>query len=304
MKITIAICTWNRSDLLTKTLENMLQLKADESFSWELIIVNNNCTDDTDQVITQFSDRLPIKRVSEPTPGLSNARNAAVRNATGDYIIWTDDDVLVDENWLIAYVEAFIKYPEAAVFGGPVEPWFEGEPPRWIIQGWEHVASSYAVRDLGNSEICLQQKGNIIPYGANFAVRLKEQVENLYDPRLGLVGDKRIMGEEVAVLRQILSVAGAVGWWLPKAKVKHWLPKERQSLQYIKKYYVGHGETRKRRKTNVLNNKKNLFGRPRKLYRKLIIGCSQYAVQRIFCDAKVWLRTYVEICILWGKFKK
>ena len=304
MKVTVAICTWNRSDLLNKTLENMLQLRADESFSWELIIVNNNCTDDTDQVTMKFSDRLPIKYISEPTPGLSNARNAAVRNATGDYVIWTDDDVLVDENWLMAYVEAFIKYPEAAVFGGPVEPWFDGEPPRWLIQGWEHVAGSYAVRDLGNSEICFQQKGNIIPYGANFAVRFKEQVENLYDPHLGLVGDKRIMGEEVTVLRQILSVPGAVGWWLPNAKVKHWLPKERQSLRYIKKYYVGRGKTRKLQKPEVLNNRKTLFGRPRKMYKKLIIGNSKYIIQRIFYDSKVWLQTYVKNCILWGEFKK
>ena len=82
------------------------------------------------------------------------------------------------------------------------------------------MANSYAVRNLGNSEIPFQQKGNIIPYGANFAVQLKEQVENLYDPHLGLVGDKRIMGGEVTVLRQILSVSGAMGWWLPNAKVK------------------------------------------------------------------------------------
>ncbi len=304
MKVTVAICTWNRSDLLNKTLENMLQLKADESFSWELIIVNNNCTDDTDQVIMIFSDRLPIKYVSEPTLGLSNARNAAVCNATGDYIIWTDDDVLVDKNWLIAYVEAFIKYPDATVFGGPVEPWFEGEPPRWLIQGWEHVANSYAVRDLGNSEIRFQPKGDIIPYGANFAVRLKEQAENLYDPHLGLVGDKRTMGEEVTVLRKILSVPRAVGWWLPKAKVRHWLPKERQSLQYIKKYYVGRGVTRKLQKTDILNNRKTLFGRPIKMYKQLIIGHSKYVVQHIFYDSKVWLRTYVKNCTLWGEFKK
>jgi len=304
MKVTVAICTWDRSGLLTKTLENMLQLKADESFSWEMIIVNNNCTDDTDQVIMKFSDRLPINRVSEPTPGLSNARNAAVCNATGDYIIWTDDDVLVDENWLIAYVEAFNKYPKAAVFGGPIKPWFEGEPPCWIIQGWEHVATSYAVRDLGNSEICFEPKGDLIPYGANFAVRLKEQVENLYDPRLGLMEDKRIMGEEVTVLRQILSVPGAEGWWLPKAKVKHWLPKERQSLQYIKKYYVGRGVTRKLQKTDILNNRKTLWGRPRKIYKKLIVGYSKYAIQRIFYGSNIWLRTYVKNCRVWGELKK
>ena len=304
MNITVAICTWNRAELLEKTLNNFLSLIVTDEFDWELIIVNNNCTDQTDETVESFEGKLPLTLIHEPTPGLSNARNTAVREAKGEYIVWTDDDVLLNKNWLIAYVEAFIKYPAAAVFGGPVEPWFEGEPPRWLVQGWKHVASSYAVRDLGNSEIRFQQKGNIIPYGANFAVRLKEQVENLYDPHLGLVGNKRIMGEEVTVLRQILSVPGAVGWWLPKAKVKHWLPKERQSLQYIKKYYVGHGVTKKLQKTNILNNRKTLFGRPRKIYKKLIIGYLKYVPQRIFCGSNVWLRTYVKNCTLWGKFKK
>ena len=92
MKITVAVCTWNRAQLLEKTLERMTQLRQPERADWELLVVNNNCTDTTDAVIAAFAARLPIRRVWQPVPGLSNARNAAVEHAAGDYIIWTDDE--------------------------------------------------------------------------------------------------------------------------------------------------------------------------------------------------------------------
>src|SRR4051794_35896246 len=103
MNVTVAICTWNRAGLLDQTLSEMGRLRIPSGLEWELIVVNNNCTDPTDEVIARHTGRLPIRRVSEPRPGQSNARNAAVRVARGDYIVWTDDDVLVDPLWLAAY---------------------------------------------------------------------------------------------------------------------------------------------------------------------------------------------------------
>ncbi len=142
MRITIAICTWNRAYLLSNTFAQMHKMLIPHGLKWELLVVNNNCTDHTDEVIASFSAKLPIRRIFEPTPGLSNARNAAVRAATGDYIIWTDDDVLVNEFWLSAYAEAFQRWPDAAVFGGPVTPWFADTPPKWITEAWPLVASA------------------------------------------------------------------------------------------------------------------------------------------------------------------
>ena len=100
MRVTIAICTWNRCDLLRQTLERMTGLMQPPGTEWELLVVNNNCTDGTDQVLSGFEGRLPLRRVFESRPGQSNARNAAVGAARGEFILWTDDDVLVDPNWL------------------------------------------------------------------------------------------------------------------------------------------------------------------------------------------------------------
>ncbi len=69
--------------------------------TWELLVVNNNCTDDTDGVIESFASTLPIRRLLRGAkPGQSNARNLAIREATGSYLVWTDDDTLVAPNWL------------------------------------------------------------------------------------------------------------------------------------------------------------------------------------------------------------
>ena len=128
MRFTVAICTWNRAWLLPRVLERLTRLQHTQS-EWEVVVVNNNSTDDTERVLDAFAGRLPLRRAFEARPGLSHARNTAVRWATGDYIVWTDDDALVDADWLAAYVRAAEQHPEAAVFGGPVRP-RQRRPPR------------------------------------------------------------------------------------------------------------------------------------------------------------------------------
>ncbi len=130
MKITVAICTWNRHELLRKTLAEMTKLTVPPEVEWELLVVNNNCTDDTDDVIGEFEKQLPLKRIFEEKPGLSHARNCAIEHASGELLIWTDDDVLVDANWLVEYVKGAEAWPDASFFGGTVDPWFEIGTPK------------------------------------------------------------------------------------------------------------------------------------------------------------------------------
>ena len=148
MRLTVAICTWNRASLLGRTLETLVRAKRPRA-PWELIVVDNHCTDDTQRVLDRFAGPLPLRPVFEAEPGLSHARNAAIRHATGDYVVWTDDDVLVGEEWLCAYEAAVERWPEAAVFGGPVRARFEGTPPPWLSAIWPDVAAAFATRELG-----------------------------------------------------------------------------------------------------------------------------------------------------------
>lgn len=173
MHVTVAICTWNRADLLRQTLEQMEHLAVPPGTTWELLVVNNRSTDATDQVIAAFEQRLPVRRVYEAEPGLSNARNAAIREAGEEYIIWTDDDVLVSADWLQEYVHAFRQWPQASVFGGRIDPWFIGNPPAWLPRVFSQVRNAFATLDLGDEPQPLSR--NRFPFGANMAFRTADQ---------------------------------------------------------------------------------------------------------------------------------
>ena len=100
-------------------------MEVPSELPWELLIVNNNSADHTDDVIGEYVGRLPIRREFESRGGKSNALNRAIDVAKGDYIVWIDDDVLVDLGLLTPMRRHFRRWPEAAVFGGRIKPKYE-----------------------------------------------------------------------------------------------------------------------------------------------------------------------------------
>lgn len=298
MNITVAICTWNRCALLEKTLEQAAQLSIPRGVEWELLVINNNSTDATDEVIASFSNRLPLRSVFEGQAGLSHARNRAVQEAAGDYILWTDDDVLVDKEWLAAYQEAFTNWPDAVIFGGNIEPWFEGTPPAWLPLVWERVASAYASRDLGEQAVPLSDE--VMPFGANFAVRAREQRKFLYDPRLGVRPDNIMGGEETTVIRQMMS-DGITGRWVPAARVRHFIPQARQTIEYLRKYFKGYGEYCAQ--ADAHNTDAKLFGKPRWLWREALAAETKYRLHRRTASPEIWIEDLIASSQAWGQLR-
>jgi glucosyl-dolichyl phosphate glucuronosyltransferase len=239
VRVTVAICTWNRCSILRQTLQRLTAVTAPAGVTWEVLIVNNNCTDATDEVFGEFRERLPLRRVFESKAGLSNARNAAIDAATGDYILWTDDDVLVDRDWVAAYVDAFRRWPDAAFFGGPIEPWFETAPPAWLEQTLPRLRGAFAIRDLGTEPRLLDVDN--LPFGANMAVRADHQRRFRFDTDLGYRAGKQVGGEEESMMRVLLEHR-LEGRWVPGARVEHLIPTQRQTETYVRKYYQGRGE--------------------------------------------------------------
>ena len=106
MKVTVLICTWNRAGYLDHCRGAMRMLEIPAALQWELLVANNNSTDNTDQIIARHAEWLPIGRLFEPKAGKSHAANLGIHHATGELIICTDDDVLVSPGWLSAYLAA------------------------------------------------------------------------------------------------------------------------------------------------------------------------------------------------------
>jgi glycosyltransferase involved in cell wall biosynthesis len=298
MRLTIGVCTWNRCKLLRQTLEQMTHLVIPAEVDWELLVVNNNSTDDTDREIAAFERRLPIRRLFQPTPGKSHALNLAVSEARGDYILWTDDDALVDQDWLAAYVRAFQRWPGAAFFGGPVRPWFATTPPRWLEQAWPKIATAYATRDLG-TEPFLLDGGNRVPYGVNWAIRLREQRDYKYNPQLGRRPGSLLGGEESELIEALLA-NGCQGWWVPDAIVQHYIPPERMTIRYLEGYYLGQGQYVAGKEPAW--NGPTIFGRPRWLWRHLIVAELKYRFHRLISPPEVWIRQLIDARVSLGRF--
>lgn len=264
ISVTVAICTWNRAALLDQTLERMKCLEIPEGVTWELLVVNNNCTDNTDEIIQKHSQALPIKRLFEPKQGHSNARNCAIDHAQGELMLWTDDDVLVDSRWLVEYGVEAKKSPHVGYFGGTVDPWFEVSPPSWILHHLPRLEGPYALRRLGYEVRPLDTNEDV--FGANMAFRTSLIKKFPFNPSLGRVGMGMMSGDETDVIARI-KANGYNGLWVGTAKVRHYIPADRLSVKFLWMYYRGSGQTFCRMNTAPVTTPR-LFGAPRWLIRR------------------------------------
>jgi glycosyltransferase involved in cell wall biosynthesis len=243
-EITMIVCTRNRAAQLGNLLDSAVRMRIPAGLQWEFLIVDNGSTDSTADVARAYQDRLPLRLVHEDRAGLSNARNKGVQEAVGRYICWTDDDVVLDPEWLAAYSAAFERHPEAALFGGRITPVLEAPTPQWFAKlsdEWP-VRILLAKRDFGQAPCPLHFPTGVIPFGANFAIRTQEQRTVAYDPGLGVSPNHRRIGEEAEVIFQLLS-NGSTGWWVPTANVNHMISTQRQTWDYIYDFNAAQGET-------------------------------------------------------------
>jgi glycosyltransferase involved in cell wall biosynthesis len=300
MLITVAICTLNRAESLRRTLQSMAAMEVPEGREWEVVVVNNHCTDHTDDVIKTFADRLPIRREFEPLRGLSRARNCAVGAARGDYIVWTDDDVIVDPGWLAAYAEAFHCWPEAAVFGGKIVEIFATPVPKWLAGN--EAFKGFAARDFGDEALPLSIHERRLPFGPNFAVRSAEQRAFRYNCKLGHAPGQQRRAEEVDVVERILQ-SGAQGYWVPRAQVEHCDTHEQQTLRYFKNFFATVGESEAFRSGTVVTGGPRWFGVPRWACRSLMELWLRYRIHRLVSPASVWLPHLMSYGIICGKIR-
>lgn len=295
MRLSIAICTWNRSSLLRQTLERMCELRTPKGATWELIVVNNNCTDDTAAVLEAYASRLPLRAVEERKPGLSHARNAAIDAATGDWILWTDDDVLVAPDWLEAYHAAMVAHPEIAFWGGALEPWFEGDPPRWLPPSLPRLAAVYCVADVGDRAV--HPDDAPLPFGASFAVRADLQRERRYDARLGRRAGNLLGGEETAVIRSLMR-DGHAGRWLSTARARHFVPRARQSVAYLRRYFHDFGVSMA--SLEGANGARRFLGRPLWMWKQAVVCELRYRFWRLLARPERWVPDLEAASMAWG----
>lgn len=305
MDITAIICTRNRAASLDRALQSAARLRIPTGLRWELLIIDNGSSDGTPAVVAAFADRLPVRHVFEPEAGLSNARNRGVAEARGALICWTDDDVELDPEWLAAYNDAALKFPDAAFFGGNITPSLEAPTPEWfaLIVREPEMQNLLAARHFGRIPVPLAMRGGLMPFGANFAVRSAEQKRYLYDPSLGVSPLHRRLGEETQMILSI-SADGGTGWSVPASNVKHIIPATRQNRSYIWSYYRAVGETwallSGRSSEMAIESKHRLFGIPLWVGRVAALHWWHSVIARVKGRDVEWLRNISISARHWG----
>lgn len=241
--LTVIICSYNRSKLLAQCLDRLMNQKVSEDVTWEVLVVNNNSTDDTEKIVNEYIERqvLPLRYVVEKKQGLSNARNCGIDHARGEVVAFTDDDVLLPNNWIQQLVEAF-RENDYDGLGGKVEAKWEIEKPTWFSDHGKYALKGVILQyDKGDKAFIYDMKTKP-PIGASmvFHRRVFEKYGK-FNPELGYNGKKLVGGEDTDFCKRIISGGGKIAY-RPDIVVEHPVEVERVTKQYFKRWYYGIGK--------------------------------------------------------------
>lgn len=235
----VAICTLNRVVQLQRAVDSVLKAKVPEGWNARLIVVNNGSTDATGEYLTSLEPRNWKRSIiNESKRGLTICRNRVIESAEGDLLLWTDDDVIVDPDWITGYVDAFLTQPDCSFWGGPILPLLPDDTDEWILENRGTLAGCFAERALGDTPFDLTPE--MLPYGANFALRTSVQKRFHFDENRGRVGSELGGGDETDLMKRLLSSQHR-GRWVPTAKVQHAISSERLDENWVRAYFEHQG---------------------------------------------------------------
>lgn len=222
--ISVVICTYNRASLLRAALQSVLDQQTDDAFRFEIVIVDNGCTDDTNSVIATAAEHasIPVRYVREERSGIAAARNCGIAAARGSWIAFFDDDQIADPNWLVQL------YATANQFN-----------TRCVAGAVHLLLPDDALERL--SPICRRLLGELIPVeqpqpleksiGAGTGNLLIHK--SIFD-QIGTFDESLVQaGEDTDILNRMRS-AGLEGWFTPEATVGHVVPSHRLTDDYFR----------------------------------------------------------------------
>jgi glycosyltransferase involved in cell wall biosynthesis len=229
-QVSIIIATFNRAEQLRYVVQQLESQQAISELSTELVLVDNNSTDHTPEVLKSYkqSSRLPVTIVRETKQGSNHARNAGIQNAKGQILIFTDDDVEFTKTWLSDFVGYMYLHPECNIATGKVTPKFENAEPPWLT---DELLPYYGHQDYGNAaiDLCFPK----FPVEMNMAIRASVFSRyGTFSPAISR-NDKTLMSNDAKLFFCHLAKAGETVRYIPNAHLYHLIPKERATADWI-----------------------------------------------------------------------
>jgi GT2 family glycosyltransferase len=247
--VAILICTRNRCRLLHETLESIAQLSIPARWRCEVLVVDNDSTDDTRAtVLRRAADYpLPLRYLHESAPGKSNALNAGIAASGATVLACTDDDVAVRADWLEAGCEPLLTGAGAFAYtGGPVRPIWDGPCPDWFPRSRSDLWGTIAILDYGTQPFVFEDELKV-PLASNFAIR-RDLIVRIggFVPTLGRTASRTLLGQELPELLRRARLVGARGRYVPAMEGFHHIPPERLTPSYCRRWWFGKGISRAR----------------------------------------------------------
>lgn len=247
-RVSILICTYNRADMLRETLAAIRELDRPDHCEVELIVVDNNSNDSTPAVVQEAAAASPttVRYLRESRQGKSFALNSGLAEARGDIIALTDDDVLPTRDWLTRYVRIFRERSVTFAFGKVLPRWGGVPPPELLTARAQDIWGPLAIVDYGDApiEYTAQSQGQRLPIGANLAFARSALVKiGGWRTDLGKVNNTLISGEDHEIFLRMKRHDLFSGYYDPLGTVKHYVPADRLTRRYFRRWFFWHGKT-------------------------------------------------------------
>jgi len=288
-KITVLVCTYNRSQSLGTTLESVVSQALAREYSWEILVVDNNSSDETRKVVEGFQRRYPelVRYFLEPQQGVAHARNAGICRARGEILAFIDDDETAAPNWL-QNLTANLHNGEWAGTGGRIlfPPGFL--PPRWLLTNEWFASGPLCSFDKGPNAGELSEP----PFTANMAIRREVfDKAGAFRTDLGRSGNSMISNEDTEFGRRVMA-AGFRLRYEPSAVTCHPVQNCRLRKQYFLTWWFNKGRS-DLREFGHRPNSKLVFGIPPRLIFVLASQTAQWMAglerdQRFSYKLQVW----------------
>jgi len=294
LAVSVVVATYNRCELLPQAIQSLLAQDSN-GLEYEVIVVDNNSTDKTRDVVNSFSDSdHRVRYVFEGRQGNSYARNAGINESRSSIVAFIDDDIRADRDWIGTIKSTFDEHPEIGFIGGKVLPIWTVEPPHWLTsRHWMPLG----LQDHGDEEFYLEPARVTGVISANLAVRrdLLEQV-GMFSPKFQLVRGS-IGGMEDHELVNQMWREGAIGMYVPQLRVETPVDRDRMRKRYHRRWHKSHGQNYAlMREERMEKASWHLFGVPAHLYRQAILDVvgliTNWIRQReeaaFLCEGHLW----------------
>jgi glucosyl-dolichyl phosphate glucuronosyltransferase len=224
--ITVVVPSYNGENYIAKCLESLIS-QTHSTHDYEVIIINNNSTDNTVEIVEKFIKNYPhMKLINEPHQGISFVRNRGYIEAQGDYVAYIDDDCVADINWIkIIHQSIYDVTPQPLVIGGKILPYYNTIPPKWFSNELETFTR-------GSLKKFLSDNGKEGFWGANMIIKKSILIEyNGFKTEYGMNGKVLNLGEEPELFLRIFKDK-PLFWYDPEIIVHHYIKDNFMNLSY------------------------------------------------------------------------